>query len=72
MAPYIRTMSDKKEHLQGYIQLKDGGWTEVSFIIPDTEGDLIDEVGVVIEGYSPSKSKKIGRASCRERVSIRM
>lgn len=60
VAPYIRTMSDKKDHLQGYIQLKDGGWTEVSFIIPDTEGDLIDEVGVVIEGYSPSKSKTLG------------
>ena len=60
VAPYIRTAGDKKEHLQGYVQLKQGEWTEVSFTIPDTEGDLIDEVGIVIEGYSPSKAKTLG------------
>lgn len=59
-APYIRTAADKKEHLQGYVQLKQGEWTEVSFQIPDTKGDLIDEVGIVIEGYSPSKTKTLG------------
>ena len=59
-APYIRTAADKKEHLQGYVQLKQGEWTEVSFQIPDTKGDLIDEVGIVIEGYSPSKAKTLG------------
>src|SRR5699024_5452048 len=59
-APYIRTAGDKKEHLQGYVQLKQGEWTKVSFQIPDTKGDLIDEVGIVIEGYSPSKAKTLG------------
>lgn len=42
------------------MQLKQGEWTEVSFQIPDTKGDLIDEVGIVIEGYSPSKAKTLG------------
>ena len=37
-------MSDKKDHLQGYIQLKQDQWNEVTFTIPDTCGDLIDEV----------------------------
>lgn len=60
VAPYIRTAGDKKEHLQGYIQLKEDAWTEVTFPIPDTDGDLIDEVGIVIEGYSPSKSRTLG------------
>lgn len=60
IAPYIRTMSDKKDHLQGYIQLKQEQWNEVTFTIPDTFGDLVDEVGIVIEGYSPSKAKTLG------------
>lgn len=60
VAPYVRTMSDKKIHLQGYIQLKADDWTEVTFAVPDTEGDVIDEVGVVIEGYSISKAKTLG------------
>jgi ADP-ribosylglycohydrolase len=59
-APYIRTMSDKKDHLQGYMQFKTDEWMEISFIIPDTYGDLIDEVGIVIEGYAPAKSKTLG------------
>lgn len=60
IAPYVRTMSDKKEHLQGYIKLVSEQWVDVSFTIPDTQGDLVDEVGIVIEGYSPAKSKTLG------------
>lgn len=60
IAPYIRTMSDCREHLQGYVKLVQEEWLDVSFTIPDTDGDLIDEVGIVIEGYSPAKSKTLG------------
>lgn len=60
VAPYIRTMSDKELHIQGFCRLKADAWTEVSFVIPDTEGDLIDEVGIVLEGYSISKAKTLG------------
>ena len=60
IAPYVRTTSDKKDHLQGYIKLQQGKWLDVSFQIPDTDGDMVDEVGIVIEGYSPAKSKTLG------------
>lgn len=60
IAPYVRTMSDKKEHLQGYIKLVNQKWLDVTYTIPDVQGDLIDEVGIVIEGYSPSKSRTFG------------
>lgn len=60
VAPYVRSMSDKKEHLQGYRKLAQGEWIDVTFSIPQVDGDLIDEVGVVIEGYSPSKAKTLG------------
>ncbi len=60
IAPYVRTTSDKKDHLQGYIKLVQGQWMTVQFQIPDVGGDLIDEVGFVIEGYSVSKAKTLG------------
>lgn len=60
IAPYVRTMSDKKDHIQGYIKLKQEEWIEVVFQVPDVDGDLIDEVGIVIEGYAPAKSKTLG------------
>lgn len=59
-APYVRTCFDQKELVQGYVQLVQGKWTEVSFTIPDTEGDQVDEVGIVLEGYSPAASKTFG------------
>lgn len=60
IAPYIRTMSDKKEHLSGYIKLVENEWLTVEYDIPDTQGDLIDEIGIVIEGYSTQKAKSLG------------
>lgn len=59
-APYVRTMSDKKNHMQGYIKLVQDNWIDVTFTIPETNGDLIDEVGIIIEGYSPAKAKTLG------------
>lgn len=32
----------------------------VEYDIPDTQGDLIDEIGIVIEGYSTQKAKSLG------------
>ena len=60
IAPYVRSMSDKKDHLQGYIKLVQEEWIDVIFTIPEVDGDLIDEVGIVIEGYSISKAKTLG------------
>lgn len=60
VAPYIRTASNRKEHLQGYIKLVRDQWIDVTFTIPDTNGDMIDEVGIVLEGYSPASMKTLG------------
>lgn len=60
VAPYVRTCSDQKEHLQGYVKLVQGKWIDVTFTIPDTCGDMVDEVGVVLESYSPSSMKTLG------------
>lgn len=60
IAPYIRTCSDKKDHLQGYIKLVQHQWIDVTFTIPDTNGDVVDEVGIVLEGYAPASFKTLG------------
>ncbi|MCI8877718.1 MAG: ADP-ribosylglycohydrolase family protein [Oscillospiraceae bacterium] len=59
-APYVRTASDKALHLQGYRKLVQGEWIDVTFTIPDTQGDQVDEVGVVLEGYAPASCKTLG------------
>lgn len=60
VAPYVRTCSDKKDHLQGFIKLVQHEWIDVSFTIPETDGDEVDEVGVVLEGYAPAAFKTLG------------
>ncbi len=61
VAPYVRLAKSKKELVQGYIQPKQGEWTEIKFTIPDSEGESIDEIGILLEGYAPSKFKSLGR-----------
>ena len=61
IAPYVRLAKSKKELKQGYIKLVDKEWLDVEFQIPDTEGEMIDEVGIVLESYSPAKFKSLGR-----------
>lgn len=58
-APYIRTCSDRAEHLQGYVKLVQGQWIDITFTIPDTCGDMVDEVGIVLESYSPASMKTL-------------
>lgn len=60
VAPYVRTCSDRKEHIQGYIKLEQGRWIDVTFTIPETNGDMVDEVGILLESYTPSKFKTLG------------
>jgi ADP-ribosylglycohydrolase len=60
-APYVRLAKSKRDLLQGYTKLVNNEWLHVEFRIPDGEGELIDEVGIVLEGYSPGKAKSLGR-----------
>lgn len=60
IAPYVHTMYGGENLVQGYIKLVQGEWLTVEYTIPDVDGDVVDEVGIVIEGYSPSKKKTLG------------
>lgn len=60
MAPYVHLATGKKDLVQGYTKLIEKEWLEIAFTIPDTEGDLIDEVGILLESYSPAKFKSLG------------
>lgn len=59
-APYVRTCSDQKDHVQGYVKLVQDQWIDVTFTIPDTHGDMVDEIGIVLESYSPASMKTLG------------
>lgn len=60
-APYIRTCHDGCIHMGGYTKLVQHQWINICYKIPDTKGDVIDEVGIILEGYSPAKFKTLGR-----------
>jgi ADP-ribosylglycohydrolase len=60
-APYVRLGTSKKEILQGYMKLVNQEWVDAEFEIPDSEGELIDEVGIVLESYTPRNPKSYGR-----------
>jgi ADP-ribosylglycohydrolase len=60
IAPFIRLAKSKKDIVQGYIKPSPNEWSKVEFTIPDTDGEMIDEVGIIVEGYSP-KRKSLGR-----------
>ena len=59
--PYYRTMSDQKLHTHGFLKLTPGEWHKLSCVIEDTQGDLIDEVGLVVEGDTPTTVKTLGK-----------
>lgn len=60
VAPYIRTAFDKQELAGGFIKLTRDTWKEVEFIVPDTQGRLIDEIGIIVTANTPSKSRTAG------------
>lgn len=61
IAPYVRLAKSKRDLVQGYRKLVNEQWIDVEFVIPDTEGELIDEVGIVLESDSTRKPKSLGR-----------
>lgn len=61
IAPYVQAAASKRDILGGYVKLVPGEWVNIEYVIPDLEGDLVSEAGFIIEGYSPGKSKSLGR-----------
>ncbi len=60
LVPYIRLAHTNKEILLSHIRLVDSEWQDIVFKIPETHGQIIDEVGFIVEGASPSKMKNLG------------
>lgn len=61
VSPYFRTVSDQKIHTHGFIKIKPGQWQTISCTIEDTQGDMIDEIGIVVEGDTPTTVKTLGK-----------
>ncbi len=49
--PYVATTS-KKEYVQGFEKFQHEKWTTIEFIIPDTDGEMVTEVGFIAESCS--------------------
>lgn len=58
--PYIHTCGSGMDILGGYIKLEKDQWVDIEYTIPDTCGDIIDEVGIILEGYSTVRAKTLG------------
>ncbi|KZZ85173.1 hypothetical protein AS29_007935 [Bacillus sp. SJS] len=61
LTPYVRDTYTKKEQDLAPIQMKNQSWHEVTFIIPDTKGSLIDEIGYKISSDSPAYNRAFGK-----------
>ncbi len=59
-APYVRTAWEKEELVQGFVKLQRDRWIQMRFTVPDTQGRLIDEIGIVVTANTPSKSRTAG------------
>ncbi|ASS66022.1 MULTISPECIES: ADP-ribosylglycohydrolase family protein [unclassified Paenibacillus] len=60
LTPYIRNTFTQKEMLLEPIKPANGQWNEISFVIPDTDGALIDEIGWILESPSPLLDRALG------------
>jgi ADP-ribosylglycohydrolase len=61
ITPYIRkTFSKESVFLQPVI-LENQSWNDIQFTIPETNGDLIDEVGYLVESPSILTNRAFGR-----------
>lgn len=60
ISPYVRNTITKEDILLDGMVIKDEGWNEIKFIIPDLDGVMADEIGIILEGNSPSKYKDLG------------
>jgi len=60
-APYVRIAFTNEIISAPEQKIKNNEWSELEYIIPDSKGGLIDEVGFIIQGASPGKSPDFGR-----------
>jgi ADP-ribosylglycohydrolase len=60
LTPYVKNTYTGEELIQDGIPLQDQGWNDLQFMVPDTEGALIDEVGFIIRTTSPLTNRALG------------
>lgn len=60
ITPYVRDSHNKENILLKTIKLEDRTWNSIRFVIPDTKGAMIDEVGYIIESPSAMNNRAIG------------
>lgn len=58
--PYVRNSATKQDVLLGGKIYKEPGWQEITFTIPQLEGAMVDEVGLLFEANSPEKNRDLG------------
>lgn len=61
VSSYIRTSFEKKIVEIESHEIGNGIWTEIQFTLPDTKGDLIDEVGLILSGDGDRSNRSLGR-----------
>ncbi|WP_243297797.1 ADP-ribosylglycohydrolase family protein [Bacillus litorisediminis] len=61
LTPYVRNTFSKEVVLLEKVVLEQHQWTHVEFVIPDTDGAMIDEVGFVVESPSPLHNRAFGK-----------
>ena len=61
LTPYIRNTHSKEEIMLDPYKLENNEWNKVEFVIPRTDGALIDEVGYVVSSPSKLSNRAFGR-----------
>lgn len=59
--PYVRKAFNKAILDLPAVNLKDNEWNDIEFVIPDTDGDVIDEAGIIVNTTADIKSRSSGR-----------
>lgn len=60
LSTYVRNTRTKEEIILESKVVIQSGWNEWSFVIPELGGDMVDEIGLIVEGNSPEKYKDYG------------
>jgi hypothetical protein len=60
VSPYVRNTYTEEIIRLEQVALNHQAWNDVNFVVPDTEGAMIDEVGFIISTPSPLSNRALG------------
>ncbi|MBS4189739.1 ADP-ribosylglycohydrolase family protein [Bacillus sp. FJAT-49705] len=61
LTPYVRKTYKQDEIRLQPVVLKNQDWNHIEFIIPETDGDFIDEIGYIVQSPSTLTNRAFGR-----------